>query len=131
MQITAKLRQHKLVTALVLLITVPIIAITAWTAFSLNFYYSEGTRAGYLQKISKRGWICKTWEGEIQLTSIPGSTPQIFTFTTRSDSIATLLTGLAGQSISVHYREHRGIPTSCFGETRYYVDGVQKVGGTR
>jgi hypothetical protein len=131
MQITAKLRQHKLITALVIVIALPIIAITAWTAFSLNFYYSEGTRAGYLQKISKRGWLCKTWEGEIQLTAIPGSVPQVFSFTTRSDSVAAILTSMAGQAVSVHYREHKGIPTSCFGDTRYYVDGVQKVGGTR
>ena len=130
MQITAPLRRHKLISAIVILIGLPIIGITAWTAFSLNYYYSEGTRAGYLQKISKRGWLCKTWEGEIQLTSIPGSAPQLFTFTTRSDSIASILTTMAGQAVSVHYREHKGIPTSCFGDTRYYVDGVQKVGGT-
>jgi hypothetical protein len=130
MQITATLRRHKLVSALVILIGLPLIAITAWVLFSLNYYYSEGTRAGYLQKISKRGWLCKTWEGEIQLTSIPGSTPQIFAFTTRSDSIASILTSMAGQAVTVHYREHKGIPTSCFGDTRYYVDGIQKVGGT-
>lgn len=130
MQITATLRRHKLITALVILIALPIIAITAWTAFSLNFYYSEGTRAGYLQKISKRGWLCKTWEGEIQLTAIPGSAPQMFTFTTRSDSVASILTSMTGQAVAVHYREHKGIPTSCFGDTRYYVDGVKRVGGT-
>ena len=130
MPITATLRRHKLASALVILVLLPITAITAWTVFSLNFYYSEGTRAGYLQKISKRGWLCKTWEGEIQLTAIPGSTPQVFTFTTRSDSVASILTSMAGQAVSVHYREHKAIPTSCFGDTRYYVDGVQKVGGT-
>jgi hypothetical protein len=130
MRMPTVFREHKLITALVFVIAVPLLVLTAWTAFSLNFYYSSGTRAGYLQKISKRGWVCKTWEGEIQLTAIPGSTPQIFAFTTRSDSIAGILSGLAGQSVRVHYREHKGIPTSCFGDTRYYVDSVQKVGGT-
>lgn len=131
MQIPTMIRQHKLVSALVVVIALPIIVITVWTAFSLNFYYSEGTRAGFLQKISKRGWVCKTWEGEIQLTAIPGSAPQMFEFTTRSDSLAAILTQYAGQQVSLNYREHKGIPTSCFGDTRYYVIGVQKVGGTR
>src|SRR6478752_10207464 len=101
--------RNKALTVLLLLILIPAVVIALWIWVALGYTYSNGERAGYLQKISKRGWLCKTWEGEIQLTSIPGSTPQIFTFTTRSDSIANILTTMAGQSVRVHYREHKGI----------------------
>ena len=45
------------------LVVLPALLLTAWTIISLSFSYSTGDRAGYIQKLSKKGWICKTWEG--------------------------------------------------------------------
>lgn len=119
--------RHKLLSALTIVIVLPIVAITVWTESALHFTYASGTRAGYLQKISRKGWLCKTWEGEMQLTAIPGSTPEKFVFTTRSDSIADVLNKLNGQRIAVQYDQHKGIPTSCFGDTEYFVTGAHVV----
>src|SRR5262249_1646530 len=99
-----------------------------WAAIALNFSYSAGTRAGFMQKISKRGWICKTWEGDLQVVAIPGAAPEVFHFTVRSDSIAAELDKLAGKQVSISYQQHTGLPGSCFGDTEYFVTGVRPVG---
>ena len=129
MRVPGAFRQHKLVTLLSLVVVLPIAVIVLWTTLSLSFSYSSGQRAGYLQKVSKRGWLCKTWEGEIQLVAIPGSAPENFTFSTRSDSVAALLNHYNGQKVVVDYDQHKGVPGSCFGDTEYYVTGVRAVGG--
>jgi hypothetical protein len=112
-----------------LLVLLPALLIAAWIAISLNWTYSKGERAGYIQKFSQKGWICKTWEGDIAVSTIPGSAPEHFLFTVRSDSVAGEISKLMGSRVTLHYNEHRGIPGSCFGETRYYVDGVKAVAG--
>jgi hypothetical protein len=118
------IKSHKLATTLAIVVLLPIIVFTVWIESALHYSYSSGTRAGYLQKISRKGWICKTWEGEIQLIAIPGSAPEKFIFSTRSDSIAGVLTRLNGEKVVVEYRQHKGLPTSCFGETEYFVVGA-------
>ena len=128
MAIPGFVKNHKLATALTLVIVVPIVAITVWTLAALNYTYSSGERAGFLQKISKKGWICKTWEGELQLAAIPGSMPEKFSFTVRSDSIAAVLNKLNGERVVLNYEQHKGLPTSCFGETEYFVIGARPVG---
>jgi len=128
MAIPAFIKNHKLVTALVLVIVVPLVAFTIYTFAALNYVYSSGERAGFLQKISKKGWICKTWEGEIQLAAIPGSMPEKFEFTVRSDSIAEVLNKLNGERVVVTYEQHKGLPTSCFGDTEYFVTQARPVG---
>ena len=128
MAIPGFVRNHKLATALAVVIVVPILAITIWTWGALHFVYSTGERAGFLQKISKKGWICKTWEGELQLAAIPGSMPEMFSFTVRSDSIAEVLNKLNGERVVVTYEQHKGLPTSCFGETEYFVTQARVVG---
>ena len=122
------IREHKLVTTLVLLIVTPILVFVLWTFAALQYVYSSGERAGYLQKISKRGWIWKTWEGDLQLTAQPGVAPEMFAFSTRSDSIAAELNKLAGQRVVLDYEQHKGIPGTCFGDTEYFVVGVRPVG---
>src|SRR3954463_1190811 len=107
---------------LILIVAVLLLAAYVWTA--LHYNYSDGERAGYVQKFSRKGWICKTWEGELAMANLPGSMPQIFTFTVRSDSIAHLIEQNAGKQVSLTYEQHRGVPTSCFGETEYFVTGV-------
>ena len=118
--------------ALVLLlgiVLVPIVIFSLWTWVTLGYVYSTGERAGYVQKLSKKGWLCKTWEGELAMVNLPGSvTPQIFNFTVRSDSIASILEQDLGKRVSLTYEQHRGVPSSCFGETEYFVSNVRIVG---
>jgi len=125
MPIPEFIKRHKLWIALLIVVVIPVLGFTAWTESALHYTYSSGTRAGYLQKISRKGWICKTWEGEIQLIAIPGSAPEKFIFSTRSDSIAEVLTKLNGEKVVVDYQQHKGVPSSCFGETEYFVVGAR------
>src|SRR5499427_8694245 len=92
--------------------------------FVFNWSYSEGERAGWVQKFSNKGWLCKTWEGELALVSLPGTTVEKFQFTVRDDAVAERINKVMGQRVSLHYEEKVGLPTSCFGETRHYVTGV-------
>ena len=108
-------------------VVVPSLLMAAWIAIALNWSYSVGNRAGYIQKFSHKGWVCKTWEGELQTSNIPGSAPQIFTFSVRDDSVAQQVTRLMGSRVSVTYQEHRGIPGTCFGETNYFVTSAHVV----
>lgn len=123
------LRRHWLGTLLGIVIALPILIISLWATIALHYTYSTGYRAGYLQKFSKRGWLCKTWEGELQITAIPGATPEIFLFSTRSDSIAAVLSQLSGKRVTVEYEQHKGVPTSCFGDTEYFAVAVRPVDG--
>lgn len=91
----------------------------------LNWSYASGERAGWVQKLSRKGWICKTWEGELALVSLPGSTPEKFTFTIWDDAVAAEINKVVGKRVALHYEQKVGLPTSCFGETRYYVTGVR------
>jgi hypothetical protein len=93
-----------------------------WAA--LQWSYSSGERAGWVQKLSNKGWICKTWEGELSLVSLPGSTAEKFHFTVHDDAVAAKITQLIGRRVSLHYEEKVGLPTTCFGETRHFVTGV-------
>jgi hypothetical protein len=111
-----------------LLIALPVLVLVIWSVIALNWSYSEGDRAGYVQKFSKKGWICKTWEGELSMINIPGAAPERFEFTVRDDNVANQITSNMGNRVSLRYEEHPGVPTSCFGETRYYVTGVRPVG---
>jgi len=97
-----------------------------YTGVALSFSYSKGERVGYVQKLSRRGWVCKTWEGDLSLVQSPGQTAQIFAFTVRDDKTAKAIEGLAGHKVALHYEQHRGVPTSCFGDTEYFVIGVDK-----
>jgi hypothetical protein len=97
-------------------------ALYTWAA--LHWDYSSGFQSGMLQKFSRKGWLCKTWEGEIWQTAGVNMTPTIWSFTVREGRIARQLDSLVGRPVRVHYTEHRGVPTSCFGDTNYYVDSV-------
>ena len=98
------------------------IALYIWAV--LSWSYSEGERAGFLQKVSYKGWICKTWEGELSLVAIPGAAPEKFLFTVRDEAVAQQLNAVAGKRVTLKYEQHRGLPTSCFGDTDYFVVGV-------
>jgi hypothetical protein len=117
--------RHKLATILGTVVLLPVLGFMLWAALTLNYTYSNGDRSGILQKFSKRGWICKTWEGELLMSAVPGSAPEKFLFSVRSDSVANEINKLNGRSVILHYEEHRGVPTNCFGDTDYFVTGVQ------
>ena len=98
--------------------------LAGYLAIVLNWSYSTGERAGWVQKFSKKGWICKTWEGELALVSLPGSTVEKFYFTVRDDAVAAQINKVMGHRVSLHYEEKVGLPSSCFGETRHFVTAV-------
>lgn len=104
-----------------------VLLLGGWTLVTLNFTYSSGERAGYVQKISSKGWICKSWEGELAMANLPGAMPQIFTFSVRDNAVAHQIEKLAGQRVSLRYEQHPGIPTSCFGDTEYFIVEVTPV----
>jgi hypothetical protein len=105
-----------------------VLAIAAlYFAVVLNWSYSSGERAGWVQKFSKKGWLCKTWEGEIALVSMPGAIPEKFEFTVTDEAVAEQINRVMGQRVSLHYEQKVGLPTTCFGETRYYVTRVVRV----
>jgi len=105
-----------------------IVLIVLYTLFMLWWSYSEGERAGVLQKFSKRGWICKTYEGELAMYVVGGVAPQIWNFSVRDEAVVEHLHKAVGQQVRLHYAEHRGLPTTCFGETDYFVERVEIVG---
>ena len=96
----------------------------AWIWAALSWSYSEGERAGWVQKLSKKGWLCKTWEGELSLVSLPGSTAEKFFFTVHDDAVAAEITRHIGKRVALHYEEKVGLPTTCFGDTRHFVTKV-------
>lgn len=128
MSMTAKLRQRGAAPAMIalgLLIAAVLIAAYFWLVLSWN--YSTGERAGWVQKFSKKGWLCKTWEGELALVTMPGTSQEKFLFTVRDDRVADEINKVMGKRVSLHYEEKVGLPTSCFGETRHFVTSVSRV----
>jgi len=113
---------------LLLVIVLPVCLFAAWVWITLHFSYSTGQRAGYVQKISKKGWLCKTWEGELAMSAVPGTAPQIFTFSVRDDAVAEKIENAAGQRVALSYEQHKGVPGSCFAETEYFITSVRPIG---
>ena len=110
-----------------LLLALVVLLAVLWTWFSLSWAYSEGERAGVLQKFSKKGWLCKTYEGELAQYVVGGVSPQIWYFSTRDEKLAQQLGAAVGDQIRLHYTEHRGVPTSCFAETPYFAESFTVV----
>ena len=98
-----------------------------YTWFVLSWSYSEGERAGYVQKLSKKGWICKTWEGELALVTMPGTVGEKFYFSVRDDAVAQKINQSLGKRVALTYREHIGVPTTCFAETPHFVRDVKNI----
>ena len=104
-----------------------VLLFAAYTWLVLSWSYSVGERAGYVQKISKKGWICKTWEGELALVTMPGTVGEKFFFSVRDEATAERINRSIGRRVSLDYEEHIGVPSSCFGETRHYITGVRTI----
>ena len=105
-------------------------AIAGFTLFTLNWSYSEGDRAGVVQKFSKKGWLCKTWEGELLLLTLPTVAPEKFEFSVRDDAVAKQIMANIGKRMVLSYSQHKGVPNSCFADTEYFIERVQSQDGS-
>lgn len=118
-------KKLKIILAAVAVVVLIVGGFAAYTWSALHLSYSSGDRSGYVQKLSKKGWVCKTWEGEMAMVSMPGTAPEIFNFSVRSDAVADKLNQSLGKRVAIHYEQHKGVPTSCFGETEYFITDVR------
>jgi hypothetical protein len=109
------------------LVVLPLLLLAAYTWLTLSWSYSEGERAGYVQRLSKRGWLCKTWEGELALVTMPGTVAEKFHFTVWREDVAARVNASIGQRVTLDYKQHVGVPTSCFGDSQYFVNDVRLV----
>ena len=107
---------------LFLLLVVALVVGYFFAALSWNF--ATGERAGWVQKFSKKGWLCKTWEGEMAMVTMPGAVPEKFAFTVWDDKVAEEVNRHVGKRVALHYEEKVGLPTTCFGDTRHFVTQV-------
>ena len=114
-------------TMLWLIPVIIVVLAAAWIWLMISWSYSSGERAGWVQKFSSKGWICKTWEGELALVTMPGTAQEKFLFTVWDDDVATKINAAMGKRVSLHYEEKVGLPGSCFGDTRHWVNGVKAV----
>ena len=121
-----KLKRWLVLFLLTLLVIAPLI-FAGWAWITLKYVYAQGERAGFVQKISKKGWLCKTWEGELAMVNLPGAMPEIFHFTVRDDAVAHEMERVIGQRVSLTYQQHMGVPTACFGETQYFITRISSV----
>jgi hypothetical protein len=119
---------ERLLKWLLVLMGTVIVAVALYFVVALNFSYSTGERAGYVQRFSKSGWVCKTWEGEIVMVTLPGAMPERFPFSVRDEAVARQVSETMGDHVVLTYEQHMGLP-SCFAETSYFVTGVRKKDG--
>jgi len=112
------------ITRLFAALVVIALLVTAYFWVALSWSYSSGERAGWVQKFSHKGWVCKTWEGELALVSLPGSSVEKFLFTVNDETVAKELSAATGKRVTLHYEEKVGLPTTCFGDTRHFVTKV-------
>lgn len=108
--------------ALFLLLVIALFSLYTWA--SLNWVYSSGERAGYVQKFSLKGYVCKTWEGELILVSMPGTQAEKFDFTVKEEAVAKKINNSLGKRVKIVYEEHKGIPSNCFGDSAYFVNDI-------
>ncbi len=106
-----------------------VIVLAVFIYWKYIFTYSDGYRAGLLQKFSRKGTIFKTYEGEMILSSVQSNKDIVlasekFLFSVNDDAIVQQLDSVQGHFIIVHYREKNGtLPWR--GESRYLVDSVR------
>ena len=105
-----------------------VVGLACFSYWKYSFTYSEGNRAGLLQKFSYKGTIFKTYEGELIMSSIKSNqevtlASEKFVFSVADKGVAEKLLHLEGNTVTLHYKEKNGtLPWR--GETRYLVDSV-------
>jgi hypothetical protein len=109
------------------LVVLGVLGFAAYTWIALNYTYSEGERVGYARKLSNKGWVCKTWEGEISMTNSVGAQESVFAFSVRDPAVVEKLRALEGKHVTIMYKERVGVPTSCFGDTPYHAYDVRAI----
>jgi hypothetical protein len=114
-----------MVKVLVGIVVIALLGLAGFTYLTLHWSYSEGERAGYVQKLSRRGFICKTWEGEMAMVTMPGTVAEKFLFTVRNEAVAAKVNAAVGKRMALHYEQHKWLPSSCFGDTEYFVTDVR------
>lgn len=119
-----KKKRHWGLIAFTVLVVLPVLLFTLYTIAALSWTYSAGERVGFVQRLSRKGIVCKTWEGQLAMATMPGVPPQMFDFSVRDDSVAAAINAVMGRRVALQYKQHKGVPTSCFGETEYFVVGV-------
>ncbi len=124
----ARKNRHLLLKSVVALVLVLTVGSALWVWSTLGYVYSSGERTGYVQKLSHKGWLCKTWEGELAMSPVVGAPPQLFNFTIRNDALAHALELASGKQVTVDYAQHKGVSGSCFGETEYYIQSFRVTG---
>lgn len=119
-----EIRKKAVKIALLLIVSVALVC-AGYVMFVLNWSYSRGDRVGYVQKFSEKGWLCKTWEGELQMLPVMGALPEKFLFSVRDKALINSINSSMGKKLSLSYEQHKGIPTTCFGESEYFAVGVK------
>ncbi len=119
-----EIRKKAVKVALLLIVTLVVLC-AGYITIVLNWSYSKGDRVGYVQKFSEKGWFCKTWEGELQMLPVPGALPEKFLFSVRDKALIKTLNSSMGKRVSLSYEQHKGIPTTCFGESEYFAVGAR------
>jgi hypothetical protein len=120
-------RRHWGKLTLLTILAIPLAGLALWVVIGLNYTYSTGVRPGMVQKMTRKGWLCKTWEGTLYTEASPGFRADSFNFTVRNDSLAKVIQQLSGKRVAVSYDQHTLVPLSCFGDTEYFVTGVRVV----
>ena len=114
-----------MIKTLVVVTVAVVVGLVGFTWFTLHWSYAKGERAGYVQKLSRKGWVCKTWEGEMAMVTMPGTVAEKFYFTVPDDTVASKINASVGARVALHYEQHKWIPISCFGDTGYFVTDVR------
>jgi hypothetical protein len=117
----------KVIKTLAAIAVIAILLFVAYSWLTLSWSYSSGERAGYVQKLSHKGWLCKTWEGEMALVSMPGTVAEKFYFSVRDDKLAAQINQSLGKRVSLSYEQHIGVPSSCYGDTEYFISAIKVV----
>jgi hypothetical protein len=110
---------------LAIVVLIVVLGFAGFSWLMLHWSYSTGERAGYVQKFSRKGFVCKTWEGEMAMVALPGTLAEKFYFTVPTDEVARRINATLGKRVAVHYEQHEWLPSSCFGDTEYFVDDVR------
>lgn len=114
-----------MIKGLIAFVAIVILGVAGFTWLTLHWSYSSGERAGFVQKISNKGWICKTWEGEMAMVTMPGTVSEKFLFTVPDEAVAARINASVGKRVALHYEQHKWVPSSCFGDTEYFVTDVR------